>query len=231
MPLSNTTIVTAHYNECLSWLTCKKDLYQALVVCDKETAAPIDHALFDKVYTIPNMGFEVSAFLYYIIANYDNLPEYTAFIHGHETSWHQLHPRGLIAAIDEANMQKYNFVSLNIKPHPQVDNYMIDSVHPIHGLYESIRDLWSTFFEEFLGPRPTELHHDSCAQFVVSRQAILRNPLHAYKKWYELAIDPSQNNKLVATMFELIWHVIFGEDHVCMERDAEYLRARFVVGH
>ena len=227
--LSRTTIVTAHFNEDLSWLTSKRKAFERLVVCSKTTAVDVAPTDFDEVHVIGNMGFEASAYIHYIVANYHRLPERIAFIHGHEQAWHQKHPRGMLCAIDEAKTDEFGFVSLNVKPHPDETNYVLDAPHEhIAGRHELIRALWPGYFEEHLGPRPAEIHHDSCAQFVVTKAAVLRNPYAAYKRWYDLATSPRiPNNKNVAIAFELLWHVIFGEPAVCEERGQAYLERRF----
>ena len=69
-------IVIAHYNEDLGWTTNLK--YPFTVI--SKNGLPED--------VPPNKGSESSSFLQYIIQNYDNLSNYTVFIHAHRTSWH-----------------------------------------------------------------------------------------------------------------------------------------------
>lgn len=37
-----------------------------------------------------NKGDEVASYLRFIVDYWDTLPEYTAFVHGHDVSWHQM---------------------------------------------------------------------------------------------------------------------------------------------
>ena len=72
--LIGTTIVTAHFNEDLSWLVARRREFKSLVVCSKTSAAEIvNHGDFDSINVIPNLGFEASAYLHYIVNNYWNL--------------------------------------------------------------------------------------------------------------------------------------------------------------
>jgi hypothetical protein len=69
-------VVIAHYNEDLSWT---KFLKYSYTVISKRGYSP---------ETPPNKGNEASSYLQYIIENYDNLSEYTIFVHGHRNDWH-----------------------------------------------------------------------------------------------------------------------------------------------
>lgn len=48
-------------------------------------------------YQCPNIGNEGSVYLEYIINNYNNLSDYTIFIHAHRNHWHH------VSFIDEKN--------------------------------------------------------------------------------------------------------------------------------
>ena len=75
------TVVVAHYTEDLSWLSqIAKEKYKVCLVSKTKRDADI--------YQPENFGVEASAYLSYIINNYDSIDEYTIFVHGHECSWH-----------------------------------------------------------------------------------------------------------------------------------------------
>ena len=46
------------------------------------------HVFFSESWG--NKGDEVASFLRFIVDYWDTLPEYTAFVHGHDISWHQM---------------------------------------------------------------------------------------------------------------------------------------------
>lgn len=86
-------IMTAHYNENLFWL---KNINVPYIISSKTEKNKNLHININK-------GNEVSAYLSYIIKYYDNLPEYTLFVHGHNVDWHQYIP--LIDIIKKYNQK------------------------------------------------------------------------------------------------------------------------------
>lgn len=222
-------IVTSHFNEDLAWLTHSP---YKVFLCDKVGANHIDNNIKSQFYcdpVIPNKGHEASTYLSFIINHYNFLPPYIAFIHGHEDAWHQKHPLGILGAIRTAKKESFDYISLNVKGHPEAGGvYDVENPeeHNVNA-FALIRKNWDTLFRPYCNIElPRFLFHDSCAQFLVSRENILRHPIDAYKKWFDFVIthDPTKDT---ATAFEFIWHVIFGEEPVCTERDEEYLRSRF----
>ena len=101
-------IVTSHFTEDLEWL--KQSKYP-VVVCSK-VGAHIPAIPADTKCIIPNIGNEASSYLKFIITYYDNLPEHVAFIHGHETSWHQ--SVDILKAINGSLFFNYEYCSIFI---------------------------------------------------------------------------------------------------------------------
>jgi hypothetical protein len=177
-------ICTSHFNEDLGWL--QKSPWPVIVV-HHEGGTPVECA-----YTIPNVGFEVTSYLKYIIERYDSLPDHVAFIHGHETAFHQHGDRPMLDMIKTANIQKYDYIPLNncwrcVNSTTQMSDQLISAQE--HG-FPKIPD-----------------HFITCcgAQFIVSKKAIVSNSKEKYQYWYSVA-----NGKSEAILFELIWHSIFG---------------------
>jgi hypothetical protein len=155
----------------------------------KEGGAPIDYT-----WCIPNVGCEVSAYLKYIIERYDSLPDFVAFIHGHETAWHQLGDRPLLHMIRDANIQKYDFVPLNNAWRCIYKHHL---EHPEHRdvlqmtLFQKLQNAWIC---------------DTGAQFIVSKKRILQNEKDVYINIYNAI-----NTQIKAIIMELTWHFIFHE--------------------
>jgi hypothetical protein len=130
--MNDTVIVTSHFSEKLDWLVNYKKLFKDIIVCDKIGSEKMSEDILNNLNChscpkIENTGREATAYLNYIISNYDNLPENIAFIHGHETAWHQKSPYHLIDTILKAKTDKYNYISLNILHHPGEDrNWVYD---------------------------------------------------------------------------------------------------------
>jgi len=199
-------IVTSHYNEDLNWLKQSK---WPVVVVDKEGADPTD---LPVQYTIPNKGFETSSYLKYIVENYDNLPDHIAFLHGHETAWHQFHDRGLLELIEAARIDKYGYIPLC--------NFMgwYAFAHP-SDVEEDRMDMvtsWEKFgFPERLKPPHYFMFRIPLgAQFIVAKERILAHPKQDWQRWFELV-----DSKNGSVFFEHIFHVLLGEFWRCELHD------------
>lgn len=226
-------IVTAHFSEDLNWL---KAAPYPVVVCTKEGAAtPAIPA--DPRCTMPNVGREATSYLKYIIEYYDELPEYVAFIHGHETAWHQT--VDILQAINGAKYNEYGFIGLN----------GIFFVRNINTEFHSMMvDLWNTYFKHDTGieyPMHRAAHSDACAQFIVSRENIKRNSKERYVEWLNLILNhtlpelPSwkgthleggmtDNSWKWGIVFELLWHLIFRQPPTLTEYESSnYMKLRF----
>lgn len=195
-------IVASHWKEDLEWL--KKSKWPVIVI-DKEGADP---SWVKPQHIIPNKGKEATAYLKYIIENYDELPDHVAFIHGHEESYHQKHDRPLLEMIEHANIDKHGFIPLNncMRWYINVDeggpwgkNF---TCAKIFGFPDHMRRP-----EGFIFSFPTS------AQFIVSKEKILGNSKELYEKWYYIFmnIDYFGSDAIYPFFFEAMWHVIFGE--------------------
>lgn len=239
----DTTVVTSHFNEDLGWLAQKNYMFKSIVLCDKKGAKDIPNQVKNKFDCIScplmeNKGSEGLAYLTYIIKNYDNLSERTAFIHGHETAWHYKNPLSIWDAILVARTDKYGYISLNIKHHPGFD-YSQDRNYEYPRTMQLIENYWKEYFFPYLGEIPKKFSHDCCAQFIVRKDRILKHPKEAYEKWaslYEVFEKEMNANAYkdkhspVNYILEFIWHIIFGENAVVQEdqRDLGYFRERFL---
>jgi hypothetical protein len=207
-------IVSSHYNEDLDWLL-KAPV--PVVVCGKEGEKSAAIPTNEKCRTV-NEGYEASSYLKFIIANYETLPKYVLFLHGHENAHHQ--KRNIFDEIKERKWLDKNYYSVNKFG---LTKCMNGSIH----ICDQLRPIWDTYFRPYLKrDAPNNLICDCCAQFVISRETILRNPKEAYEKWLQLLIDdykkypnvfkntpetPHPPGKQIAMLFEYFWHVIFGQ--------------------
>jgi hypothetical protein len=178
-------ICTSHFNENLGWL--EKSPWPVSIV-HHEGGTPIDCAY----YTIPNIGFETTSYLKYIIERYDSLPDHVAFIHGHETAPHQLGDRPMLDMIRDANIQKYDYVPLN------------NCWRCVNSMVQMTIEL--EFVNKHSLPKPADYFITCCgAQFIVSKKALLTNTKKQYQHMYSVTIEKNE-----AIYFELCWHLIFG---------------------
>lgn len=228
MWLTDIVIVTSHFNEDLNWY--ENSPYQ-VVIC---TNSPNHTQYFnnplvkldENCRATVNHGREASAYLRFIVKYYDCLPEYMAFLHGHETAWHHNYPGTLFEAIKHAKKEEYDHINLNLQFH-------IDYLKPGFYYWDSMREVWPIHFESVVGvPVPDSVSSMAiCAQFIVKRDCILRYPKEQWEKWLALLQDPGLwNNHIhfqnMAWVFEYGWAVLFGEDWECSSEN--YYKNRFV---
>ena len=196
------TIVTSHWKEDLTWL---KESEFPVILIDKEGADP---TCFEQAYVIPNKGKEASVYLKFIIERYNDLPDYVAFIHGHEYSWHQ--QQNILELIRNANLEKHGFISLN----GVYKDWLISTpAYPFQNVWELYSENNKYVFENI----------PSSAQFIVSKKRILLHSLETYKNLYVLTmtdkkIEIMTNNISytwgIETIFETCWHILFGESNI-----------------
>jgi hypothetical protein len=195
-------IVTSHWKEDLGWLL--KSPWPVNLI-DKEGA---DLSPFVPKYIIPNKGKESSAYIKYIVENYENLPDHVAFIHGHETAYHQCHDRPLLEVIAGAQREIHDFISLNNYFRlyhflDETDNWMkIETYWNLFGFKEKDKPVYGCRLEAPMG-----------AQFIVSREAIRRYPKQDWNRWYNLVMN--EGTDYFPLFLENIWHIIFGQPYRC----------------
>jgi hypothetical protein len=202
-------IVSSHYGEDLEWL---KNAPVPVVVCGKEGEKPGAIESHPKCKTV-NQGNEASSYLKFIIEFYDKLPKYILFIHGHENSPHQ--KINLFDAIREQKWLNKDYYSVN-------KNGLANGVVGPHNevvICNQLVPLWDIYFRPYLKrDAPSKVKVDCCAQFIISKEAILRHPKEAYEHWFKFLSedykkhpDIIKNSRDVAIIFEYIWHIIFGQ--------------------
>lgn len=217
---SDLVVVVSHFREDLTWLQqCPYPLvvYSAIgapvhVPYDLLQIQPKDRVL------LPNKGKEVKVYLSFIIRHYDHLPQFMAFLHGHQTSWHQ--KLDMLKAIDCAKRDIYDFISLNM-------NFIRDR-DPQNEIMQYVYREWDVHFKPYLHiDAPKVVFHDCCAQFIVSRRAVRRIPKRAYQHWLDWFHNEATDGITLGYVFEYLWHVIFGESTLFEENIHDYVKTRF----
>ena len=196
-------IVTAHYKEDLNWLL---DSEYPVVVCDKPGASPMPFQADPTCTLSINRGREASSFLKFIIENYDSLPHFVAFLHGHENANHQLLPFPRLEGIRRAK-KHHHYISLNALMSSK-------RIGRKHGGHVALQKYWDSHFRDIFDGMdfPEHMRFMCCAQFIVSRHAIRRHPRAVYKRLYDLVMDPGNGSDwALGAAIEFVWHMLFGE--------------------
>jgi hypothetical protein len=215
-------IVTSHYKEDLNWL---KNSNYKVNVCDKPGADKTDLPLNDSCYVEENKGAEASSYLKYIVNNYDNLADYTVFIHGHEEAWHQKLPFGIIEAIQKAKVENYPYISLNNEVHTIKDGVWekANKSEKHDEFFLKNNDVWKELESIINLPFPNDLSYDCSAQFILSKECIQQYSKEVYQKLYDFVMsekeDEWQYPKSRAFVMERIWKYLFTKNPNETEED------------
>jgi hypothetical protein len=156
MNQNNLEIVIARYKENLDWA---KSLKYKINIFNKNED---DYALFEN--NLPNVGREGHTHFKYIIDNFDNLPQYIAFLQGHP--FDHCHD-----VIDKIN--NFNF---NIEFMPLGNT--IELTRDIPSINEQIYLFSKTIGFELKYP----VYCVPGAQYIISSNIIKQKPIEFYKK-------------------------------------------------
>ena len=208
----NTIIVISTFDKPIFW-------------ADRLTAQGFEVRPYTKCnpkspYDVPkNVGNEASAYLKYIIDNYEVLPEYTIFLHDHEYSPHQE------GSIIDAIQSRIN----SIEPY---FNFNITSNSEYYGVYEvsGFTKLYKELLEKYTGELykygefllGTKLH----AQFQVHKSLICLRPKEMYEDIYNWMMTPNVSRYMSGLFMEYFWDIIFGQ-----KKPLEYFPKIAVISH
>jgi hypothetical protein len=181
-------VVSSHFNEDLSWTSRIK--YPVVVY--SKTINNSNYISFNKVQEAP-------AYLRFIIENYNNLPDYTFFVHGHEYSIHQTD--SIVNLINNCELTK-DIVNIN---RPDWYNKLNEFTVPE---WNWIKNHWEELFRGYFN-FPSKLWFPACAQFAVRKNLLLSNSLEFYKHCYFWCQNTNLDNYISSRIFEYMWFYIF----------------------
>lgn len=172
-----------------------------------------------------NKGHEAMPYLSYIISNYDKLPDYSVFIHGHRIAWHQeIDVVSIINGIKLPALDKAGYVSLRCDWFPscprELRPFDRDTISwgpiPDRTVTEGlIGKVWPLLFGSDVEV-PRTISSQCCAQFFVTRKAIERYSKSDYERMRKWLLDTELDDDLGGRMFEKLWAYIFtGEPVHC----------------
>lgn len=174
-------------------------------------------------------------YLTYILDNYDSLPDYMVFIHGHSRAWHQPEPIPMkLTSLNFTALDLEHYINLRCTTNPGCDETtFIDATH-VHDGESRIQaklmpGFWRTMFPESLsywgmGPPPSAIGVPCCAQFALTRAAVQLRPKEFYRMYrrplerdlheYKNSIGEGLDSYTVGILYEKTWHMVFGKDSV-----------------
>lgn len=211
-----TDVVIAKYNEDISWLAGID--VDRVFIYDKGSYPPPKHHI-----PLANVGREADTYLQHIIRNYDNLGDYTVFLQGNP---HDHLQSMSLSSINFRQFANVGFANIIDGEYLKIEYYVRDHTKSPYGL--PVYAKMTEYFGIDTGGEPMRIEFARGAQFVCSRDAILRRP----KKFYEHVLhqlhrlkDPAVNTWsglytehqnivsecIDAWTLERMWPTIFGD--------------------
>ena len=162
----------------------------------------------ENPYNVPlNKGNEASVYLKYIIDNYDNLPEFTFFIHDEEYAWH--HSGSIIDKYNEAvEATKNGELYYNIN-----DKCVLGSIKT-NKLYGEVLDWYNKHIEKYipidsLPDKDWTVGYRGSAQFLVHKSVITKLPIKFYFDLYVWILTTDITSNKSGMFLEWTWHVFW----------------------
>ena len=162
-------------------------------------------------------GNEAMVYLSFIIDHYDDLPWAVIFVHGHREAWHQEDDIvNMIGALNRVSLGRQGYISLRCDWYPSCPAEMRpvrgDSVvwgPDVHrkGTEAAIAGNWRFLFPD--DKLPDTIASPCCAQFAVSRQAIMRRPKTDYERLRDWLMGSLLEDYLSGRVIEKLWAYIF----------------------
>ncbi|KAJ3010016.1 hypothetical protein HKX48_007630 [Thoreauomyces humboldtii] len=199
-------IVVSQYKEDAEWLGEVKNV--SAVVYEKMGTNK------SNKHVVPNPGNEASTFIKFLLDNYDCLPDRTAFVHAHRTSWHTPKPMDKILNTLDWTRAEFYKLPATLRGKTDVARYKPDRKTEEASVPVEIHIFWNRWFKERYGPAPEKLEAMCCAQFVVSRDRVHLNSWDWYKEVYDWLISDEVDSYWSGRALEYTWHVMFGEPSI-----------------
>ena len=166
------TVVINRYNESIEWV---KKMNRKNIVIYNKGKTPIENTIQKQ-----NIGREVESFLYHVVNNYYNLPDYLIFIQGNPFDHMHKH-------INPDNFQQHldNLINSGIT---DVEPFFTNKWLETHGRYPAIqsKEYYSLFFD---GPIPPQSIFSSGCQYIIPKKNILSRPIQFYMKIHAMTLN------------------------------------------
>mmetsp|Transcript_158340 Transcript_158340/g.507817 ORF Transcript_158340/g.507817 Transcript_158340/m.507817 type:complete len:447 (+) Transcript_158340:52-1392(+) len=139
-------------------------------------------------------GREEAKYLAYLIMEYDMLPERMVFLHAHDIKQSQ-HERFIFGktSVTKAAVVEHLVSTLSRSGGTGAPSGFLSypgDCRIVFSAEYSMQSLWKQFnLSRSLGQLPKAWESVCCAQFIVSKKAVLANPRHLYENLYDWILD------------------------------------------
>lgn len=187
-------IISSHFREDVSWLDDSGFPY--LVVSKGEKVPQVRNFV-----TIPNRGSEFGSYVWYILNDWECLPDRVAFIHGHSDAYHQQR------TILEAIMLHENSEFAGLNGDLSVAMHRFDTRHPWLG--DRFSEMWNFMGLDSVRPAPSVAATQPGTQFVVSREFLKARGRNFWANIFRALMD-HEGHYYLGIVLEVAWPMIFG---------------------
>lgn len=198
---SKTNIVVSRYNKDVDFvyrINNNKDVN--VMIYDKENP--------NNPLNVPvNKGNEASVYLKYIIDYYDDLPDFTFFIHDEEYAWH--HSGSIIDKYDEAMQSNLMYYNINDRAGWNRRNLIPPET------YVELLKFYDKYIEAYIPISKVPNNEDfifgyiGSAQFLIHKKLIQNLPREFYSNLYDWIITTDLSNYISGRFLEWTWHVFW----------------------
>ncbi|KAJ3185933.1 hypothetical protein HDU85_000847 [Gaertneriomyces sp. JEL0708] len=178
-----------HLGKCIPYIIYEKDNPQA------------EHRM-------PNKGNEASAYLKFILDNWQKLPERMAFIHGHRQSWHSTAPIDELLLRGNWDAAPFIKIPATYRHTKNLANSDVGNSEDEEGNLR-LKIFWNRFYAKHLGPLPDFVEYTCCAQFIVHNTSVYSRPRAMYQDIYDFLMSDEWPDYWSGRMLEYTWHVLF----------------------
>ena len=202
--MEKTNIVVSRYNKNCDFVDKIKriDTNIKIFIYDKKNP--------ENPLNIPvNEGNEASVYLKYIVDFYNELSEFTFFIHDEEFSWH--HSGSIIDKYKESLLSLEKYYNINNKN--VCGWWSPNSIQSNH--YRELIEWYMTYVDPYIPLDKVPNNKDyvygylGCAQFLVHKELILNLPKKFYEDLYNWIINTKIGRWKAGLFLEWTWHVFW----------------------
>jgi hypothetical protein len=191
--------VVSRYNKNVDWVY-KLENINKFYIYDKENP--------QNEYNIPvNKGNEASVYLKYIVDHYDNLADFTFFIHDDEYAWH--HTGSILSKYNEAIMSNELYYNINDICFQSMNDCLLCCNG--NNWTDDFKAWYKEHIEQYVPFNSLNLSdiNRNSAQFLVHKSLIRKLPLEFYTKLYEWIISTDMENAKSGRFLEWTWHIFW----------------------
>ena len=206
----NVLLVVSHWNADVRYLRQQPYCY---VVYEKQGNGQ-EHVID---FTVANKANEASTYLHFITTFFDALPETTLFLQDGRSSAHNPDVVDILRHLRlDAAIVTSGYLPLNSVHVPFLSPSAFCHVQHLMAEVPSMRRYLPS---DALPRHQMDVAYTCCAQFLVTRDAVLARPRQLYAELYRYALGSSDyghrgDSFARGECLEILWHVLFGRPRV-----------------